>query len=265
MNRSMISIIIYIAIIVSIIIWYTFGASLETVQYHSNKILTTESSFPFYYCGYSCLLYSNEKIFRHFLPFSWVFYDEFGKPFGYIRQNVISFISTSNLFHVLDSINDTPNHYGLHSGYYNKLNKYISDILYFTSNYNELIICGHSMAGAIAGICGFCVSQKRPFQKIDIFIYGSPKFCTEKTIFPSSVTIYDYINVSDPVIYKPINSQYIRKGNRIEKCIDTGNDNVNHGLKVYRKIVMNEPFDDIPFRPHRYDEVIMRWFLDMLA
>lgn len=261
----MISIIIYIAIIISIIIWETFGKSLETVQYHSNKILTKSSAFPFYYCGYSCLLYSNEPNFRYFVPFSWVLYDEYNKPFGYVHKNIVSFVSTSNLFHVMDSIDDSPNEYGLHRGYYNKLVKFIPDILTFTSEYDKLVICGHSMAGAMAGICGFCISQARPFQSIDVYIYGSPKFCTEETKFNDSVTIYDYINVSDPVVYKPINSKYIRKGIRIEKCIDTGNDNVNHGLKVYRKIVMNESADDIPFRPHRYDEVIMRWFLDLLA
>jgi len=280
-------IMIFIIIIIIYTIVLSFGNSLENIQYYSSKYLYLDffsedkcinsGLSALKWCVTSCILYSNEKLFRYLVPNSWVFYDKFNKPSGFIKKVddvlLISFISTSNLDHVITATNNKINCYGFHDGYYNRVNNIINDnydtlnmiIRNNNNNIKRIILCGHSMAGALCGISSNILGKMYPSINIICYCFGSPKFCTKNVEWSNNIVLYDYINLSDPVVYKPLNNNYIRYGIPFYHSIDTKNDNVNHSIKVYREIILKKEKTDIPNRPHRTDEIISRWFLDLLG
>jgi hypothetical protein len=257
---------------------------LEDVQYYSSKYLylnyfskndVIQSSLSaLKWCITSCILYSNEGLFRYFIPNSWVFYDIYNKPSGFIKKYdsslIMSFVSTSNLNHVRIATNNNINYNGFHDGYYNRVEDIINtnkDIINnaIKNNVNRIILCGHSMAGALCGITSNILGKRYPSIDIICYCFGSPKFCTKNVEWSNNVKLFDYINLSDPVVYKPLNNKYIRVGIPCYHNIDTNNDNVNHSIKVYREIVLKKDKTDIPSRPHRIDEIISKLFLDLLG
>lgn len=279
--------IIVISILILLTIWISFGDSLKRVQYYCQKYLyldfgdgSNESLNALKWCTLNCVLFSNLPFFNFLIPGAVVLYDEHRIPAGYYVRDgkhlLISFVSTANLDHVKIATNNSLNGLGFHSGYFKRTQELLEQFIFVLTGIESIIVCGHSMAGAMAGIAGYLLSRRFPFSRVSVYAFGSPKFCSLEPDWKSlpNLTYHDYINTADPVIYKPLNLEYIRLDSEnfesksnvfVKHFIDTGNDNVNHSIKVYREIVLQRETTEIPRRPHRPDEILSRWFLDMLG
>ena len=68
-------------------------------------------------------------------------------------------------------------------------------------------------------------------------------------------------------MHKPVDPQYHRVGKDIHWKLDSGNDNVNHGIRTYKECVLEIKQEDssIKKRMHRLDEIISRGVLDLLS
>ena len=131
----------------------------------------------------------------------------------------------------------------------------------------KLTLIGHSLGGVMASIAGFYLNLDFDFD-ITVRTYGSPKWGNRQLKrfieTKENISITNYINTADPVIYKPGNN-YLRIGKVVSGHIDTGNDNVNHGIKVYRELLINNfDFKTKP-RKHRLDEIISRKIMNILT
>lgn len=275
-------ILLYLILIICVIIWLKFGQSLESVQYYHNKLL---KSFDWSeleglkYCIYSSILYSgsyldtNEKIFKLYGPN----YTRHFQPIGLISRKkdnylIIALKSTANLNDVLVSVNhqliDIPEGQ-IHQGYYENALEILPSILniirYFPEK--ELFLTGHSMGGSLVSIVGYLIKKFIKGYKIRIETYGSPKYgnIQLKSYMEKRLEITNYVNEADLVIQKPLDKRYTRIGKVIKHRIDTGNDNVNHGIKVYRECVLKVKESKIPKRGHRFDEIVSRFFFDILG
>ena len=273
--------IFYVILIICIIIWLNFGRSLESVQYYHNKLLQNfdwSELEGLRYCIYSSILYSGsylsttEKIFKIHGPN----YTRQIQPVGVIirKENylAIAIKSTANLNDVLVSIDhqlvDIPEGQ-IHKGYYKnaiEILPYILDIIrYFPEK--ELFLTGHSMGGSLVSIMGYLIHKFIKGYKIRIETYGSPKYgnIQLKGFMEKILDITNYINDADLVVKKPIDKRYVRIGKVVKHRVDTGNDNVNHGIKVYRECVLKVKESNIPKRGHRFDEIVSRFVFDILG
>lgn len=201
-----------------------------------------------------------------------------GAPFA-----VITCVSTSCLsdvifssFNKLIDVDDGK----IHEGYYIHAMEFIPDVLKILSSrmdIRRLYITGHSLGGTLASIVGYLLSTHFGYDSV-IYAFGSPKFgdCdTKKSIESSSnIVIHNVLNTADLIINKPSNRKYVRIGNNVRVRKDTGNNNVNHGIKIYRKILLdinsdrgskNRSDEETCTRPHRFDEILSRMFLDLLG
>lgn len=281
-GTKLILILIVISIIILYIIWISFGASLKNVQYYCTKYLYLDygdgsNNFlnALKWCTLNCILFSNRQFFEYLIPDAKIMYDMEGTPAGFYKRDenklIISFISTANLDHVKIATRNSVNVFGFHTGYYERTEYLLKKYIYDLENIEEIIICGHSMAGAMAGITGYLLSYRYPFSNLQIYAFGSPKFCTVEPNWKSNIVYYDFTNGADPVTYKPLDNRYIRIGSEqvdgefVSRHLDTGNDNVNHSIKVYREVALKKDKTEFPRRPHRADEILSRWFLDMLG
>lgn len=196
--------------------------------------------------------------------------------FGYIYKDrlCICFNSTSNLSDACFSIyNDMVelDIGSVHEGYYNKCIESILDILQLIIKFEpkEIVLIGHSMGGAIASIMGIYINYMNVFNgDVLVYTFGSPKYGNKQlknwVDNNSSLKIYNWINEADPVVYKPSNWKYKRIGKTKVWKIDSGNDNVNHGLRVYKEIIEKSDESCINKRAYRIDEVISRWVLNLV-
>lgn len=281
-GTKLILILIVISVIILYIIWISFGASLKNVQYYCTKYLYLDYGDgsnnylnALKWCTLNCILFSNRPFFEYLIPDAKVLYDEKGVPAGFYKRDdnqlVVSFVSTANLDHVKIATRNTVNYLGFHTGYYERTEKLLEKYIYDLENINSIILCGHSMAGAMAGIASYLLSYRYPFADLQVYAFGSPKFCTDEPNWKSNVQYFDFTNSADPVTYKPLDSRYIRIGSKhvdgefVSRHLDTGNDNVNHSIKVYREVALKQDKTEFPRRPHRTDEILSRWFLDMLG
>lgn len=124
------------------------------------------------------------------------------------------------------------------------------------------------MGGALSSIVGFLLCKYYSYN-IKVYSFASPKFGNKQLKYyienMKKLKIFNILNEADMVIHKPLNWKYTRIGREIKFRIDTGNDNVNHGIKVYRECVLKTKKSIIPKRGHRIDEILSRWFLDILG
>jgi hypothetical protein len=281
-GTKLILILIIISIIILYIIWISFGDSLKNVQYFCTKYLYLDygdgsNNFlnALKWCTLNCILFSNRHFFEYLIHDAKILYDDNGIPAGFYKRDgkqlIISFVSTANLDHVKTATKNSVNIFGFHTGYYDRIESLLKKYIYDLENIEEIILCGHSMAGAMAGLASYLLSYRFPFSKIYVYSFGSPKFCTDIPIWKSNIEYFDFTNTADPVTFKPLNNEYIRlssnqlNGEFISRYLDTGNDNVNHSIKVYREVALKKEITSFPRRPHRADEIISRWFLDMLG
>jgi hypothetical protein len=160
----------------------------------------------------------------------------------------------------------------VHKGYFTRILE-LFDNLHETlkkSNRRILYLTGHSMGGALVTILAHWIYIKFPNRYIiHVYTFGSPKYCDhtfhEWSTNQCTIKIFNYLNICDPVIYKPVKSEYTRTGKNFLWNIDTKNDNVNHGIRAYKECVQLEPQTKIKKRIHRYDEILSRFFLDLFS
>ena len=288
-------IILFVLYVVFFILYHglkIFNNSLEETQYYHNRLISKfeggtdnklESCLKF--CCMSSILYkwdNSSNTFNHF--------DKYIPDVNSIKiiqgldiiGNVcnagavfetqsfifISFISTSNisdlLFGYKSSLVDVDN--GLiHEGFYQKANSVYTSLLFILnelSSKKPLIITGHSLGGAIASIIGFMLIKDfgNRFGKIDVFTFGSPKWgnCQLKRFLEKKsyiLSITNIVNTADFIVTKPNDCVYKTIGKNVKRRIDTGNDIINHGIKVYLELIKSGNGKNIPKRKYRVDEI----------
>jgi hypothetical protein len=192
----------------------------------------------------------------------------------YGKNLIISLVSTSNISDVMFSMNNNLVNIDdgqIHEGYYIHTLEILPNLMKVLSIYPNIkcvYLSGHSMGGVLSSIIGY-ILNKRYNYKVKVYTYGSPKFGNKQLKYyienRKNIKIFNVINKADMVPNKPTNKKYEIIGEVISRWIDTGNDNVNHGLKVYREIVLEKTKSDILRREHRFDEILSRWFLDILG
>lgn len=282
-------------ILICIIIWVRFGYSLEHIQYYYHRLLNdhelfNHKHFELYMLGctaISGIIYNhyhnynqqiNKTILRlnnnkiHFIE------THENNIVGYIVQYkksyIISMISTINLDDIITSTqNDLVDiiHGRVHRGYLTRIKNCYQNVLNILQNssVNEIYITGHSMGGALGCLLGYYIHQHIPDLIINIYTFGSPRYGDLYLKYyiehEHNINIINYINEADPVVYKPLNYEYVSIGKVNKWKIDTGNDNVNHGIKVYKECVQQLKSSKIKRRTHRIDELLARSLLDILG
>lgn len=190
----------------------------------------------------------------------------------------VSLVSTCNLEDVCYSIDkifvtETSKcgySFKVHRGYFKKANEIYSSITknteYLKLKFNKVVLCGHSFGGVLATIVGYLFSKFTDFS-ILVYTFGSPKFGNTQMSFYvgncKQLNIFNIINLPDHVVHKPSDWRFMRVGKEIQFDYDTGNDNVNHGIKVYTQLLNNER--NILKRNNRLDEIMSKFVLDMLG
>jgi len=190
-----------------------------------------------------------------------------------LSRNLVSFISSRPLVQV-------------HEGYYNRaieiytqISGFIDEILNNNDHEYTIFFTGHSMGGAIGSIIGLLCHErqvvlKKIKVKLCIYTFGCPKFANQECQYyinhlmqSDYFHMYNIENDADIVPQKPLNTRYCKVGTLIRDFFDCGNNVKNHGLRVYHDIILEKSIENsqIKFRPHRFDEVLSEWFLDMLG
>jgi predicted lipase len=162
----------------------------------------------------------------------------------------------------------------VHQGYLQRVEQNIwydvVSFLYFCPEIQYLYITGHSMGGALAVVLGMKLAHEFPDRYVmDMYTFGSPKLCNRAFVdyYDSlrHVRIQTYHNTADKVVYKPTNPEYVHIGTVIRHTIDTGNVNVNHGIKAYRECLYKLPETTIPKRRSRLDEQLSASILELFG
>lgn len=285
------SFVIYIILVVFYCFLYYFNNSLESVQRYHYKLLDYDWNKDQMYLKYCCLA-SVIRVNIGLLPLlekSHGIYnikllkgynnqmnpEIMGISFTNDDKIFLIFISTSNLDDVKYSLENNQirlKHGMIHSGYYSRVNNGLyTSTMENLINYNtkkDIVLIGHSLGGTMASIIGLQLNEDFGFN-CRVYTYGSPKWgnCQINKYVRNSKTlqITNYINTSDPVVDRPKSVKYTRIGLTKSFKIDTGNDNVNHGIKVYREIVIQNNYHNISRRNHRLDEIISRSIMDLVS
>lgn len=292
--------ILYIILIISSIVWNQFTRSFEKLHYYSTYLIdyhwgienlnikkffkyNTNKSLNFLKCCVlSSIIYSNSINFKSMTYFDKV-YELYGYSFSRNRQIkgfvakcknffIVSIIATSNLDDILVSSNTKKieTDYGdFHEGYYQQAVELLSDIykiLTKHSSINHIYLCGHSFGGTIASILSFLISKNGKY-KICCYNFGSVKYGDNTLKYhienKNNLKIFNIINTADLVVYKPLINNYTRIGENIKYRVDTGNDILNHSIKVYRKCLIG-PSVKIENRANRFYENIFHSVLNCI-
>lgn len=107
------------------------------------------------------------------------------------------------------------NKFKIHNGFYTQYNSVKNNIMPFimkNNTYNNIVICGHSLGGALATICSFDLCDNIYNSNITCVTFGSPRVGDKKF-----VNLYNNYNISthrivisgDPVPKWPLNGNYI--------------------------------------------------------
>jgi len=282
---------LYVVLVIIYVIWIYFGESLINVQrWHQKLLLEYKWEDPKLFflrtCALSSVLIGTNFRFppRSLIPKGQLkIYRLLGYTFSRKNQNVgfvsvgeefttVTLASTSNLsdvfFSMYNNLIDIEEGC-IHEGYYKhslEIFPNLMKIIHLQPNKN-IVLTGHSLGGVLASILGYMLSRYN--FKVNVHTFGSPKFANNQLKHfiekIENLKIVNVVNTADAVTKKPSNWKYTRVGDTIEGRIDTGNDNVNHGIKVYREILLGVEKTKIGKRGHRIDEILGRWFLDILG
>lgn len=257
---------------------YYTDINLYTIQYKYHRLLNDETLFnrnnlKLFFLGSTIIANCLRTKIENFIsPFKHcVIITLHHENVGYATQlkqgiALMSFSGTTTLSDIKVSM-DTSMIYvkegKFHKGYFLYVQRIIKQIITYIKNYNirTLYLTGHSFGGAIASIVMYFLKDY-PI-RIYTFTYGCPKYCTASIKQYVSSKSINYLNTADPVIYKPLNHELTRLGINKYYTIDTGNDNVNHSIHVYKYCLLKEPYTK--HRPHRVIELILRALLDIFG
>jgi triacylglycerol lipase len=293
----------YIILILLFCIWSKFGKSFENIQYYTtglldydwnNKNLTSDNFFEYNKnksltllkcCVLSSIMYSNPLNFIECKSFNKVYqlksytFSRMRQTFGFIALCddfwVISIKSTSNLDDIFTSSHNNlidVDEGEIHQGYYIQSIELLNDIyeiLLKHKNIKKVYITGHSLGGTLANVIGYLLAKILKCYQICVYSYASIKFGNKLLKYNiekiKNLKIFNIINKADMVTLKPINNLYKRIGETIEHRIDTGNDNVNHGIKVYRSCILKENKIPIKNRKSNFNEKFFRTVIDLMG
>ena len=292
---------LYVSLVASLSIWNDFGTRLRNIHYYNARLtyldwsrgdllwksdVYSESMAVFLLeCSMiSSLVYTESIVLRKPKEFKRMYvlrglnYYKRSSTIGFAgytrdKQNLVVVVkSTANLSDVLTASDTSVVETGdgkIHRGFWFQALEVlpsILDILFAVPTLNTVYLAGHSLGGAVASVLFCQLKEIFPSKIFSCYTYASPKVCDEQfKKFIKSGRVFHHLNKSDPVIYKPKLSVYRRFGNEIYHTVDTGNDNVNHGIKVYLECVRKVKESKIPRRTTRWDETFSRWVLDMLG
>lgn len=295
--------ILYIILIVFFCIWSKFGKSFGDIQYYTTGLLDyswnieplTSENFYVYTqqkslallkcCVLSSVLYSNPLNFKNCDFFNQVYklrslsFSRCAQTFGFIAVCddffVISLKSTSNLDDIFVSSHNNLidiDEGEIHQGYYTQSVELLTEIYnIFLQHVNikKIYVTGHSLGGTLANVLGFLLAKELKDYSVCVYSYASIKFGNkllkhniEKI---KNLKLHNIINQADMVTHKPICNIFKRIGNTIQHRIDTGNDNINHGIKAYRECVLNLKETNIKKRKHNLNEKFFRLILDLIG
>jgi len=293
--------ILYLLLIIIFIIWIKFTKSFEELQYYSTYFidydwkednLTTENFFNYTEdkslsllkcCVLSSIIYSNELNFSNPSYFNKVYkldcltFLRNKKIKGFLATSkdfvVISIVSTSNMEDILVSSNANKidiEDGEIHEGYYTQAIEILTKITEILSNHRDIkkiYLSGHSFGGTIISIIGYLLA-KNDYHDVCCYSFGGVKY-GDKTLKyniekMTNLKIYNILNIADLIIHKPLINNFIRIGEDIKHRIDTGNDNLNHSIKVYRECVLKVENSEIKGRSNRFYENIFRMVLDFI-
>ena len=294
---------LYIFILIASVVLFHFQRSLYSVQYNYYKLVSkfpdlfggsvgaTRNAEILNLLGYSALtgiIYTDDTYLNTLIPnlkYKKITIDNdnvglfISGSYGAAVDSAqcgfaaptISLRGTSNLQDILVSMDTTFTHVPdgkIHQGYYNKAVEIMNVLPAPKGGVN---LCGHSMGGALVSILGYLLHKQNPKLKIFICTFGSPMYgdanLKDYLSKQKNIKITNYINTADPVVYKPTtltNEKYKRIGKVINWKVDSGNDNVNHNIRSYRACVL-ELKETRCKRTHRFDEILSRFFLDLLG
>lgn len=280
------TLIVNVFVTVVILLLYLFNNSLENVQYYHNRLMDYPWVFEqmgLKYCSLASSLRKNPQIglYVRYIPEitsniklvqgynNRYNLETYGIAFMVKGELNVAFISTSNLDDVYTSLcSKSKDIYlgNVHSGYYNHLHRGIySSLLWIiqeSPTFKKIKLMGHSMGGVMASLAA--VSLWTDLGIIaEVLTYGSPRWGDKqlKSSLGKTIPITNYINVADPVPKRPVG--YVPIGKSKYFRIDTSNDNVNHGIRVYREIVTHNGNHGIKKRGHRYDEAVSSMILNL--
>lgn len=297
--------ILYIAIIFITFLWINFGKSLKRVQYQYHRYLSDTSLFDYKKnhnlymlgcCVFSGILlntYETNFFISEYTIIKGLTYTFQEENFGFMCKHpdsnkknslIMSISSTSSIDDVLVSIDNElttlQSKNGdvgkIHKGYLDQIMKILPSVLTYLSKEpfrNTIYLTGHSLGGALVTVLAIILYIYFPKRyKFKIYTFGSPKYADEEAIDfiekrNEYFEIVNYINDADPVVNKPVDPRYHRVGKDIHWKLDSGNDNVNHGIRTYKECVLEIKQQDssIKKRIHRFDEIISRGVLDLLS
>ena len=294
--------ILYILLILISCLWINFGKNFGKIQYYTTCLLKTEwpeenlnSNNFFKYdkktcllllkcCVLSSVLYSNKVNFKNCIFFDKVYtlhsYSFSRKlyKFGFIAKCknffVISLKSTSNLDDIYVSSDTNMINIedgGIHRGYYTQSIEMLQNVYTILSNHKnikKIFICGHSLGGTLASVLGYLLSKFLKKYKICVYNYASTKFGNIRLKYNiekmKNLKIFNVLNKSDLVTQKPVCRNFERIGELIEHDIDTGNNNTNHGIRVYKECILKVKKSKIINIKNGFNEKMFRLILDFI-
>lgn len=302
MKLIFISLILYIILILVSCMWINFGKSFGNIQYNTTCLLDTEwpkeelTSHNFFKyskntsllllkcCVLSSIIYSNKINFKSCNFFKKVYILEsysFSRSihkFGFVSVCedffIISIKSTSNLDDIYvssDTVMTDIDDGEIHRGYYTQSIETLPNIYKILLQHNKIkkiFICGHSLGGTLATVLGYLLSKFLTDYNVCVYNYGSIKFGNRLLKYNiermKNLKIFNILNKSDLVIYKPMSNNFKRIGKVIDYRIDSGNYNLNHGIKVYKECITKVKNTQIKNRPNGVNEILFRSVLDFI-
>lgn len=270
-----------------------FDGSLRMVQYYYHRYLNDVElfqprvNFPLFMlgccvlCGVLLETYETEFFFDtiyilYGLSYKSAHEIKWGFMCVYEDAFIISLKSTHCLDDVLLSLDnelvEINKWYGkLHKGYVEivmGILPAILDVMYRHSNIRKIYLTGHSLGGALVSVLSIILKEYfGDLYEYNVYTFGCPKYCDEslREMMNDNMNIVNYMNAADPIINKPLDPRYVRLGRDITWKIETGNDNVNHGIRAYKECVQSVEKSKIGKRFHRFDELLSRFILDLLS
>lgn len=129
---------------------------------------------------------------------------------AYNKSKVVVFRGTDSFedtwYNIDIQHSELPGDIKFHRGFHNAFLSLKSELFETFDTAQLIIICGHSLGGVMARICGYYIKTEYPENTVKIITFGSPKFCNQIGVdwFIANIA-YDYnvLNCNDPIIYYP--------------------------------------------------------------